>query len=293
MINEWTWLLHKSGLDCGTAEGDVSPPQRQPSTPPAPAAIPSPADAPVPADKDEYSNCSADDGEDDSDSDCVEPTSAKRREWTEDDDAALVAALRAGQKAYTIKIGGRSKGAASKRLSRAREDGTGSPVLREYLEETCPEYVYKPSHRQRSNGWSAEEDQTFIRAHKEGKTWKKIAAMLPGRTHDAVRQRLKNVRQQGNGTAALRAYAAEIPLPQHSISPPLGQWKRIKLSSEPTRRAKQFRRSRQCFLGEQKVLCGADGVGQISKRVAQQLSENMQLKTIKYNGLFCIDMFFY
>ena len=218
MINEWTWLLHKSGLDCGTAEGDVSPPQRQPSTPPAPAAIPSPADAPVPADKDEYSNCSADDGEDDSDSDCVEPTSAKRREWTEDDDAALVAALRAGQKAYTIKIGGRSKGAASKRLSRAREDGTGSPVLREYLEETCPEYVYKPSHRQRSNGWSAEEDQTFIRAHKEGKTWKKIAAMLPGRTHDAVRQRLKNVRQQGNGTAALRAYAAEIPLPQHKPS---------------------------------------------------------------------------
>ena len=219
VINEWTWLLHKSGLDCGTAEGDVSPPQRQPSIPSAPAAVPSPADAPISKDEDEYSNCSADDCEDDSD--CDEPTTINTcgKLWTENEDIALVAALRAGQKVSTIEIGGRSGRAARKRLSRARENGSGSPVLREYLEETCPEYVYKPSHRQRTDGWSAEEDQTFIRAHKEGKTHKEIAAMLPGRTHDAVGGRWYEARIGNAGTAALREYAAEFPLPQQKPSP--------------------------------------------------------------------------
>ena len=180
VINEWTWLLHKSGLDCGTAEGDASPPQRQPSIPPAPAAVPSPADAPVSADEDEYSNCSADDGEDDSDYD--EPTNAERcmKMWTEDHDDTLVAALRADQSARSIRIGGRGADAARNRLHRARENGLGSPALREYLEETCPEYVYKGP-PQKPSPWSVEEDQTVIQAHKEGKTFKEIAAMLPGR----------------------------------------------------------------------------------------------------------------
>ena len=81
VLNEQTLkILNMSGLDCGTTERDASASQPQPSTPPAPAAVLPPADAPVPADEDEYSNCSADDGEDDSD--CDEPTTAKRREWT-------------------------------------------------------------------------------------------------------------------------------------------------------------------------------------------------------------------
>ena len=196
-------ILNMSGLDRGATERDASPPQPQPSTPPAPAAVPSYADAPIPADEDEYSNCSADAPRDDSD--CVEPTTTKRREWTKDDDAALVSALRAGQKVSTIEIGGRSGGAASKRLSRAREDGTGSPALREYLEE----YMCNSSHQQKTNGWSAEEEETFIRAHKEGKLLKEIAAMLPGRTKSALRTRWYEAKIGKAGTAALKAYAAE------------------------------------------------------------------------------------
>ena len=147
------------------------------------------------------------DSEDDSDSD--EPMTGKRcqKKWTEEEDAAMVAALRAGQKAYTIEIGGRPKGAGQKHLRWAREKGRGSPALREYLEETCPEYVYKgPSIKP---PWSAEEDQTFIQAHREGKTDSEIAAMLPGRTKGAVRERWYYAKLGKTGSAALRAYAAE------------------------------------------------------------------------------------
>ena len=147
------------------------------------------------------------DSEDDSDSD--EPMTGKRcqKKWTEEEDAAMVAALRAGQKAYTIEIGGRPKGAGQKHLRWAREKGRGSPALREYLEETCPEYVYNgPSIKP---PWSAEEDQTFIQAHREGKTDSEIAAMLPGRTKGAVRERWYYAKLGKTGSAALRAYAAE------------------------------------------------------------------------------------
>ena len=214
-----------SGLDGGATVNDAraskrqrvsaekkrgtSPPQ--PPTPPAPAAaVPPPADAPTPADENEYVNFSDDDGEDDSDSD--EPRTAERchKHWTEDEDIALVAALRAGQSARAIRIGGRPVGAAKQRLSYVKANGTGSPALREYLEETCPEYVYKgPSKIVTWQPWSAEEDQTFIQAHKEGKTHSEIAAMLPGRTKRAVRSRWLEARNGRWGTAALRAYAAE------------------------------------------------------------------------------------
>ena len=190
-------------------ERDASPPQ--PRTPPAPAAaVPSPADAPAPADEDEYSNYSDDGGEDDSDSD--EPRPAKRtksKQWTEEDDA-LVAALRAGQKVTTIKIGGRSGPAAKEHLRHAREKGWGSPALREYLEETCPEYVYKgPSERLAGVPWSAEEDQTFIQTHREGKTIKEIAAILPGRSYDSVSGRWREAKIGRCCSAVLKAYAAE------------------------------------------------------------------------------------
>ena len=110
--------IRMSGLDCGAENDeraskrqrvsaetrDVSP--QQPSTPPAPpAAVPSSADAPTPADEDEYSNYSDDDSEDDSESDETRP--AKRtsgKKWTDEDDAVLVAALRAGQSPWSIRI---------------------------------------------------------------------------------------------------------------------------------------------------------------------------------------------
>ena len=129
------------------------------------------------------------------------------RKWTVEDDAALVAALRAGQKANTIRIGGRPAGAGQAHLSWAKANGLCTPALREYLEETCPEYVYKPSRV--CPPWSEEEDQTFIQAHKEGKMIKEIAAMLPGRTENAVHTRLSDAKRGKAGSAALRAYVAE------------------------------------------------------------------------------------
>ena len=157
----------------------------------------------------EDGNSSDDDSEDDSHSD--EPRTGKRwKRWTEEDDAVLVAALRAGQKAYTIRIGGRAAGSSAMRLSSAKANGSCTPVLREYLEETCPDYVYKPpSERLTLLPWSAEEDQTFIQAHREGKTQMKIAGMLPGRSHDAVYSRWRDAKLGKAGTAALLAYAAE------------------------------------------------------------------------------------
>ena len=133
-----------------------------------------------------------------------------QKKWTEDDDIALVAALQAGQIVTSIRIGGRSGRAAKERLYNARVNGLGSPVLREYLKETCPEYVYRgPSERRVYQPWSAEEDQTFIQAHKEGKTFEEIAAMLPGRTGIAVGARWKRAKMGKGGSAALREYAAE------------------------------------------------------------------------------------
>ena len=89
-------------------------------------------------------------------------------------------------------------------------NGWGSPALREYLEDACPEYVYKgPPKREWGEPWSADEDQTFIQAHREGKTHREIAAMLPGRSADAVKERWYEAKLGKSGTAALRAYAAE------------------------------------------------------------------------------------
>ena len=61
--------------------------------------------------------------------------------------------------------------------------------------------------------WSVEEDQTLIQAHREGKTHREIAAMLPpGRTKKAVEKRWGDAKKGKQGTAALRAYAAEFTL---------------------------------------------------------------------------------
>ena len=119
----------------------------------------------------------------------------------------MVAALKAGQKVSTIEIGGRGKWAAKDHFHRARENGLGIPALREYVEKTCPEYVYKP--KQVLEPWSVEEDQTLIQARKEGKTFKEIAAMLPDRTEIAVGARWCLAKTGNAGTAALREYAAE------------------------------------------------------------------------------------
>jgi len=78
------------------------------------------------------------------------------------------------------------------------------------LEDACPEYVYKgPPKREWGEPWSADEDQTFIQAHREGKTPQEIAALLPGRTHIAVETRWREAKSGKSGTAALKAYAAE------------------------------------------------------------------------------------
>ena len=65
---------------------------------------------------------------------------------------------------------------------------------------------------------SENEDQTLIRAHKEGKTPLEIAALLPGRTEGAVKSRWQVAKKGTHGSAALRAYAAEYCLQSKSKS---------------------------------------------------------------------------
>ena len=232
-----------SGLDGGATVNDEHPSKRQrvsaeksDASPPQPPTPPAPADAPAPvvakqaraprrsnrfrsmsalvkekeaaAAASEDGNYSDDDGEDDSDDD-ERRTGNRWKRWTEEEDAALVAALRAGQRVTAIKIGGRPAGTAQDRLRRAKANGSGSPALREYLEETCPEYIYKPpSERVTLLPLSVEEDQTFIQAHREGKLLEEIAAMLPRRTYSAVYSRWREAKKGQLGTAALLAYAA-------------------------------------------------------------------------------------
>ena len=218
-----------------TEERAASPPQ--PATPSSPAQGTAPAPRPskrirsmsalvkeeAAAATREDSGTTICDSEDDSDYDG--PQAAKRlsgKKWTEEDDAALVAALRAGQSALSIRIPGRGKLAAHGRLHTARKSGSGTPALREYLEDACPEYVYKgpskkdhkppsvrPTRRVTCPPWSEEEDQTFIQAHREGKTHSEIAAMLPRRSYNAVRARWGDAKIGKTGSAALRAYVAK------------------------------------------------------------------------------------
>ena len=105
---------------------------------------------------------------------------------------------------------GRTHDAVGARWSVAKCGKAGTAAFKAYVAECAPE---------KRSPWSAEEDQIFIQAHKEGKTLKEISAMLPQRTERAVGQRLNNVRQQGHGIAALREYVAEIPRPQQKPSP--------------------------------------------------------------------------
>ena len=95
---------------------------------------------------------------------------------------------------------GRTKCAAKQRLNNVRNRGHGTTALREYLAE-CATAKFCP--------WSVEEDQTFIEAHKEGKTFQEITAMLPGRTEGAVYSRWQEAKCRNAGTTALRAYVAE------------------------------------------------------------------------------------
>ena len=184
-------------------ERSAGPPQ--PLTPSMGTQPTPPADASTPGGlQDEHSNYSpnySDDGQDDYE--CVEPETAYRcqKSWTHDKDDALVAALRAGQKALSIRIPGRPARAGKERLCLARKRGFGSPALRKYLKEN-PSRLRGP--------WSVEEDQTFIRAHKEGKTHREISAMLRGRTKDAVSARWLEAKHGRQGSAALIAYAAEF-----------------------------------------------------------------------------------
>ena len=198
--------VRMSGLDCDV-ENDEPPSKRQRSSTEERDASPPQTSTPPPAAAaSEDSSYSDDDGEDDYD----EQKTAKRcmKKWTEEDDAALVAALRAGQKASTIEIGGRKPGNVMVYLHKARRGAKCSKALREYLASS--QYVYKPRPRKSTHKqWSAEEDNTFIRAHKEGKTHPEIAAMLPGRTRDAVTARWSDAKTGRSGSAALRAYAAE------------------------------------------------------------------------------------
>ena len=237
-----------SGLDGGATVNDEHPSKRQrvsaeksDASPPQPPTPPAPADAPAPvvakqaraprrsnrfrsmsalvkekeaaAAASEDSSYSDDDGEDEDEDDSDEQMAERRcyKGWTEEDDDALVAALRAGQKAYAVRIGGRPARSGQNRLSTAKRNGSGSPALREYLKDYPSTLTYCP--------WSAEEDQTFIQAHREGKTHRETAAVLPRRSYDAVSSRWRDVKVGKAGTAALKAYAAECCKISRDLSP--------------------------------------------------------------------------
>ena len=68
---------------------------------------------------------------------------------------------------------GRTEGAVGGRWHNAKKGKIGSAALRAYAAECTPS---------EKNSWSVEDDQTFIRAYKEGKTLRQIAAMLPQRS---------------------------------------------------------------------------------------------------------------
>ena len=103
---------------------------------------------------------------------------------------------------------GRTEGAVEQRWRGARKGERGTTALREYAAEYAAEFT--PT--KKISPWSAEEDQTFIRAHKKGKTPLEIAALLSGRTNTAVSSRWNMAKNGTRGSAALRAYAAEYCL---------------------------------------------------------------------------------
>ena len=103
---------------------------------------------------------------------------------------------------------GRTEGAVKQRLINVRHKGSGTAALRAYSAEFTPSGKCSP--------WSAEEDHTMIRAHKEGKTFEETAAML-GRTERAVGARWSLAKSGRYGTAALRAYVTECT-PSESLS---------------------------------------------------------------------------
>ena len=128
--------VRMSGLDCDV-ENDEPPSKRQRSSTEERDASPPQTSTPPPAAAaSEDSSYSDDDGEDDYDERLNEPhhepKTAKRccKRWTEEDDAAFVAALRAGQSARSIRIPGRGKTAAYERLKWARVNGSGTQNLR-------------------------------------------------------------------------------------------------------------------------------------------------------------------
>ena len=115
--------------------------------------------------------------------------------------------IRAHKEGKTLKeiaamLPGRTFDAVEKRWHEARKGRWGTAALIAYAAECNP---------QKNSSWSAEKDQTFIRAHKEGKTWNEIAAMLPVRSEGAVASRWGRAKM-GNNSAALRAYASEYCL---------------------------------------------------------------------------------
>ena len=101
---------------------------------------------------------------------------------------------------------GRTECAVQQKWHKAKNGTHGTAALIAYAAECTP------SGNPSSWSWSVEEDQTLIRAHKEGKTPLEIAALLPGRTNTAVSTRWQLAKNGTRGSAALRAYAAEYCL---------------------------------------------------------------------------------
>ena len=132
----------------------------------------------------------------------AECTTTKGNSWSEEEDQTFIQTHREGKTFQEIvaMLPRRTEGAVEHRWMLAKKGKAGTAALTAYAAECIPSGRYSP--------WSVEEDMTIIRAHKEGKTFKEIAAMLPGRTYDAVNARWQLAKNGKFGTAPLLAYAA-------------------------------------------------------------------------------------
>ena len=126
--------------------------------------------------------------------------------WSEEEDMTFIQAHKEGKtlKEIAAMLPGSTERAVKTRWKRAKIGNAGTATLRAYVAEITPSAKFSP--------WSEYEDNTFIRAHKEGKTPLEIAALLPGRTNTAVKGRWQLAKNGKRGSAALRAYAAEYCL---------------------------------------------------------------------------------
>lgn len=107
--------------------------------------------------------------------------------------------------------------------------------------------------------WSEEEDQAIIASVKvHGQKWRLVAADLPGRSDDAVRNRWKRIRERGDGGGA-------------GSSEPAVKSHHKKRASDPTDAAEATERSSWSRKEDETILRSVNEYGHRWSRIAESL----------------------